>query len=454
MTDTGVPRRVPVSVPAAPPGAAAGSAVASTTKPGELAVRETARQLAAASISGNTQRAYAGAMRRLGEHLAGAELTDATLADYLARLFELGRSPASAAMLVAAVRFQVRVTGSDSPVGPATDRVLAGFRRAGSDRGRGQVAGVRWGQADAAAAVAANGGESIHGLRDAAILAVASDAMLRVSELAALRVGDIGAGEDNAATVTVRHSKTDQEGEGAVLFLGASTAARISAWLGAAGVSTDDTDAPLLNHETTNIDQERANLLTMRNPSEGGSMRNESRLCPACNAPEAASHCECGKVKDKVHPVCPYCASFWVPCPNCGERAVGDGRCSNSFPRGAIVLEAPSRRRRRIGYSVPSLIGKRSVRCSQRPTCSPASVPISRLLIEPLQRLSAGELCARAARIVQCATRRLRTTSTTCGRGTQDDRTRNSQNPHEQQRRRTLRAPGRGVRSHAPGGSQ
>ena len=245
MTDTGVVQRVPVSAPAAAPGAAAGSAVASSTKPGELAVRETARQLAAASISDNTQRAYAGTMRRLKQHLDGAELTDATLADYLAHLFELGRSPASAAMLVAAVRFQVRVTGSDSPVGAATDRVLAGFRRAGSDRGRGQVAGVRWGQADAAAAVAANGGESIHGLRDAAILAVASDAMLRVSELAALRVGDIGAGEDNAATVTVRHSKTDQEGEGAVLFLGPSTAARISAWLGAAGVSTDDTDAPL-----------------------------------------------------------------------------------------------------------------------------------------------------------------------------------------------------------------
>ena len=140
MTDTAVPQRVPVSAPAPPPGAAAGSAVASSTKPGELAVRETARQLAAASISDNTQRAYAGAMRRLGEHLHGAELTDATLADYLARLFELGRSPASAAMVVAAVRFQCRATGTESPVGPATDRVLAGFRRAGSDRGRGQVA--------------------------------------------------------------------------------------------------------------------------------------------------------------------------------------------------------------------------------------------------------------------------------------------------------------------------
>ena len=90
-------------------------------------------------------------------------------------------------MVVAAVRFQVRVTGTESPVGPATDRVLAGFRRAGSDRGRGQVAGVRWSQADAAATVAATGGADIAGLRDGAIIAVASDAMLRVSELAAAK---------------------------------------------------------------------------------------------------------------------------------------------------------------------------------------------------------------------------------------------------------------------------
>ena len=245
MTDTAVAQRVPVSALAPAPGAAAGAAVASSTKPGELAVRETARQLAGASISDNTQRAYAGAMRRLGEHLNGTELTDATLADYLAHLFQLGRSPASAAMVVAAVRFQCRVTGSDSPVGAATDRVLAGFRRAGSGRGRGQVAGVRWGQADAAAAVAANGGADIAGLRDGAIIAVASDAMLRVSEIAALRVSDIERTDDGTATVKVRHSKTDQEGEGSVLFLGAPTLARLDAWCAAAGVDTAELDAPL-----------------------------------------------------------------------------------------------------------------------------------------------------------------------------------------------------------------
>ena len=148
-------------------------------------------------------------------------------------------------MVVAAVRFQCRVTGSDSPVGAATDRVLAGFRRAGSARGRGQVAGVRWGQADAAAAVAANGGADIAGLRDGAIIAVASDAMLRVSEIAALRVSDIERTDDGTATVKVRRSKTDQEGEGAVLFLGAPTLARLDAWCAAAGVDTAELDAPL-----------------------------------------------------------------------------------------------------------------------------------------------------------------------------------------------------------------
>ena len=56
--------------------------------------------------------------------LSGRPLDDATLAEYLA-VFEAGHSPAAA----------------------------GGFRREGRARGRGQVVGVRWEQADAAAAV-------------------------------------------------------------------------------------------------------------------------------------------------------------------------------------------------------------------------------------------------------------------------------------------------------------
>ena len=76
---------------------------------------------------------------------------------------------------------------------------------------------MQWSQADAAAA--GNGGASIHGLRDDAIIAVASDGMLRVLELSALNVGDVAADESGTAIVTVRHSKTDQDADGAVLYL-------------------------------------------------------------------------------------------------------------------------------------------------------------------------------------------------------------------------------------------
>ena len=59
-------------------------------------------------------------------------------------------------------------------------------------------------------------------LRDAALIAVASDALLGVSEVAALGVADI---DWNSSTILVRGSKTDQEGE--VLYLGEPTLKRV-----------------------------------------------------------------------------------------------------------------------------------------------------------------------------------------------------------------------------------
>ena len=136
----------------------------------------------AASIADNTKRTYAAALKRLDAALEGQDLTDTSLSVYIASLHAAGLSP------VAAVKFRCRLQGLASPVGPATDRVLAGLRREG--KGRGQVDGVRFSEVDAAAAVAANDDGSVAGLRDAALLAVASDGLLRVSEVAALDVGD------------------------------------------------------------------------------------------------------------------------------------------------------------------------------------------------------------------------------------------------------------------------
>ena len=147
---------------------------------------DTARTLAAASLSANTRRAYAGALKRLDTSIGEGVLDDTALAGYLATLFAEGRAPAVAGQVAAAVRLRAKLLGETSPVGPATDRVLAGFRREGRHRGRGQVGGVTWAQADAASALATGDTRTLAGLRDAAIVALASDAMLRVSEIAAI----------------------------------------------------------------------------------------------------------------------------------------------------------------------------------------------------------------------------------------------------------------------------
>ena len=99
----------------------------------------TTHQLAAHSLSANTRAAYARALRQFDAWRGDQPATDATLAAYLGWLFEQGGAPATAALGVAAVTFRATLTGT--PVrGGQTDRVLAGFRRDGADRGRGQAA--------------------------------------------------------------------------------------------------------------------------------------------------------------------------------------------------------------------------------------------------------------------------------------------------------------------------
>ncbi len=91
---------------------------------------------------------------------------------------------ATARIALAAIRHRARREGGPRPDGALTAKVLAGYGRAGANPGRGQVAGVTWEQADAMAALAAEDG-SLRGLRDAALIAVMSDALLRISEAAA-----------------------------------------------------------------------------------------------------------------------------------------------------------------------------------------------------------------------------------------------------------------------------
>ena len=186
----------------------------------------TTRRLAAHSVSANTRAAYRCALRQFDTWRGAAPATDATLAAYLGWLFEQGRAPATAALGVAAVTFRATLAGT--PVrGPQTDRVLAGFRRDGADRGRGQAAPLR---ADGLAAILATADRprvtgrgreagavaARRGALDTALAAVLFQGGLRRGDAAALEWRDVApATTAGAILVTVRRSKTDQEGTAA-----------------------------------------------------------------------------------------------------------------------------------------------------------------------------------------------------------------------------------------------
>ena len=62
---------------------------------------------------------------------------------------------------------------------------------------------------------------------DMALICLMRDALLRVSEAAALTWRDLAAEADGTGRMLIRRSKTDPEGEGAIAFVSASTMARL-----------------------------------------------------------------------------------------------------------------------------------------------------------------------------------------------------------------------------------
>ena len=196
---------------------------------GPLAVATpTTRRLADASISLNTRRAYLGALRRLDAWRGAAPVDDASLAVLPRRALRGGprarhrrhgrrRRPVSGQ----ARRPARPRRGSDRP------RVLGGYRRTAADRGRGQAAPL---SADGLAAILATaerprtdgrGVESTttaqrRGRTDAVIAGLLFMGGLRRSEVSALEWRDVSDARDgDGVLITVRTSKTNQEGDAA-----------------------------------------------------------------------------------------------------------------------------------------------------------------------------------------------------------------------------------------------
>jgi integrase len=74
--------------------------------------------------------------------------------------------------------------------------------------------------------------------RDLALLLTARDLLARRSEVVGEQFENIAFAADGSATALIQRSKTDQAGEGATLFLGASTVAALRDWIGAAGIGS------------------------------------------------------------------------------------------------------------------------------------------------------------------------------------------------------------------------
>ena len=187
-----------------------------------------ARELVAHSISPNTRAQYGRRLRQLDEAI-GRHPTDKELADFLASEYVRGMAPASIETFLAAYAFRARIFNQPPP-GPMARRTMSGITRAGKARGRGQVKGMRWEDVDAAIAASLKDDPSPRGHRDRALLALMSDALLRVSEAAAVTWGDVEYLPNKGARLTIAHSKTDQEGKGVKLYVRQRTVDLLADW--------------------------------------------------------------------------------------------------------------------------------------------------------------------------------------------------------------------------------
>ena len=166
-----------------------------------------------ASVSKRTLRNYRFIIKRLEEWLGGRVLDDALLADYISMLHhDEGKAPATISQVVAAVSWRSKQAGQQI-VDEITLATMAGIRREGAGRGKGQLDGLTWEQVDIVCGLCLNE-RTIRGLRDASLIRLMSDCLLRVGEAVAVNCGDFG-----QRTLRIRKSKADQEGKGVSLYI-------------------------------------------------------------------------------------------------------------------------------------------------------------------------------------------------------------------------------------------
>jgi len=164
------------------------------------------------------------------------------VATYLASLALAGKADTTIGRHLAAIGWKHRQDGHVPPSARDARMViadtLAGIRREARARPSARKAAIT--ARELAAMIAAAEGQGSRAIRDRAILALGLAAALRRSELVALEWRDVELME-KGLKLTLRFSKTDQEGEGQVIAVPSGKTLkpveRLKAWLAVRGAS-------------------------------------------------------------------------------------------------------------------------------------------------------------------------------------------------------------------------
>jgi site-specific recombinase XerD len=205
--------------------------------------------LAKAEKAASTRKAYGADFRLFkawcdGKKVAALPASPETVAAFLASESKTAK-PSTLGRRVAAIRYAHKLAHLDTPTdSEAVKATLRGIRRT--------FGGAKVRKAPAVAAkvrsMVAMAPDRLSGLRDRALLLLGFAGAFRRSELVALDVSDITEVK-TGLLVTIRRSKTDQEGEGATIAIArgdiACPAKALREWLDVAAIETGPIFRPI-----------------------------------------------------------------------------------------------------------------------------------------------------------------------------------------------------------------
>lgn len=158
------------------------------------------------------------------------------LRGFLTERIAAGRKRATLERLLSTLAIVHRLVGLPSPMESMEFKLMwRALRREHLTARQRQAKGLT--MADLETILATLDPDEPRDLRDAALLCTAFETMFRRSELVGLRVENFSLAADGSGRMFLAHSKTDQEGAGALQYVTPSTVELLKSWMAKAGIS-------------------------------------------------------------------------------------------------------------------------------------------------------------------------------------------------------------------------